>query len=65
MISVVRRIATASEGQRGFMRANLDGDGIPEDFAKKRAAIDLEMEQAWSQLGRGAAKNAPKRARER
>jgi hypothetical protein len=32
----------------------------PEDFARKRAAIDLEMEQAWSQLGRGAAKNAAK-----
>ena len=32
----------------------------PEDFAKRRAAIDLEMEQAWSQLGRGAAKPAGK-----
>jgi hypothetical protein len=36
-----------------------------EDFARKRAAIDLEMEQAWSQLGRGAAKAAAKGRKQR
>ena len=27
-----------------------------EDFAKKRAAIDLDMERQWSQVGRGGTK---------
>jgi hypothetical protein len=27
-----------------------------EEYSKKRAAIDLDMEKAWSQIGRGGAK---------
>lgn len=32
------------------------GNPEVEDFAKKKAAIDLDMEKAWAQIGRGGAK---------